>query len=203
MLQLNKNYKLGGKTFWLFYFRHGKLLSLFIVGLCYLAWAIYLGPLRLKAEEWLFSHYSYVTIDMLVSWILMLAFSLLVVILLETWVIYRQYVFRLDEHALRIKKGIFNIKEIVLPYHHIQNVEIKRPYLYSFLGLVTIDIIVGNNATYEHEGEKNKHREASMIPVLDKKIAAELSKELIRRGVDGGESLQDAEPSLKKRRRRR
>lgn len=86
----------------------------------------------------------------------------------------------LDESAFHVKKGIFMIKQIVIPYHQIQNVEIRQPYLHRFLGLAAIDIIIPSNNPDGRDTTKN------LLPVIDKRVAGILAHELIRRGSRGG-----------------
>ena len=114
----------------------------------------------------------------------------------------------LHSNALHIKQGIFFVREHVIPYHQVVNVEINRPYLYAPFGLVQLDIITGQSLDAEQSNEKKKrnyHKKQSILPVLDKKLARALSHELMRRSVGEHrkENNVDTDQTNKSRRRRR
>lgn len=185
MLQLNKTYKLGKKTFWLFFFKYAKWMVFVSALLAYGLWSSYYGTLAPKADELLNTYASYLPKEMVAMWIALTIFSIMFVGFLRAYVMYRQYKFMLDESAFHVKKGIFMIKQIVIPYHQIQNVEIRQPYLHRFLGLAAIDIIIPSNSPDGRDTTKN------LLPVIDKKVAGILAHELIRRGSRGGSHFDD------------
>lgn len=175
MLELNKTYKLGKKTFWMFFLKYAKWMVLFSILILAFVWSAWFGRLADWSDAELAKYVPYLPKYMPTTWLLLLAFSSTFFGFLRAHVMYRQYKFLLDETALHVRRGLFNIKQIVIPYQQIQNVEIRQPILHRFFGLAAIDIIVpsgpdGNNAA------KN------LLPVIDKRIAGLLAHEIIKRG---------------------
>jgi len=48
---------------------------------------------------------------------------------------YRNYTFTLEEFGLKLRKGIFNIEEITVPYRQIQGVDVVQPIVYRLFGV--------------------------------------------------------------------
>jgi uncharacterized membrane protein YdbT with pleckstrin-like domain len=113
---------------------------------------------------------------MLNLWIISLFFSVLILIFLSTFERYIQHRFILGEHSFHIRKGIFMIKEKVIPYRHIQNVDIEQPYHYRILGLAKLNITTARLDNFEDE-------KTNLIPFIDKNMARKLSDFLIQQGV--------------------
>lgn len=68
------------------------------------------------------------------------------------------------------------VKEKVIPYRHIQNVDIDRPYHYRLFGLSKLDITTSRLDNFEDE-------KTNLIPLIDKNLANKLSDFLIKQGV--------------------
>jgi uncharacterized membrane protein YdbT with pleckstrin-like domain len=204
MYTIGKKNKLGKKTFWYFFITRnffGLILTLLTL---YLAYEIYYGVLSKYVKDLLLSNVSYVSTSMVSSWLLMLTGSLLIILLARTSVLYKQYSFVLHNHALHITHGIFFVKEQIIPYPQITNVEIVSPYIYSLFGLVQLNVETGQT---EDRGNK-KNEKTRDLPPMDKVSATKLAHELMRRAalqngyqVDS-KSLQGGISSQKKRRRR-
>ena len=179
MYTIGKKNKLGKKTFWYFFITKNFLAVVLTLAISYLAYEVYAGRLTKYAEELLQSHVNYISTDMVSSWLLMLAGSFIVIILARTSVLYKQYSFVLHHHALHITHGIFFVKEQIIPYPQITNVEIISPYTYSLFGLVQLNIETGQ--TEQHASKK---KETSRdLPPMDKVSASKLAHELMRRAA--------------------
>lgn len=208
MFITGKNYHLGYKTFWFFFITHNKVLLAIFVGTLFISYQIQYGIFLPGVSGWLANNYSYVDISMVAMWLWMIIGSFVAILFLRTSVLYKQYSFVLHKHALHVKHGLFLVREHVMPYHQIINVEINRPYLYAPLGLVQLDIITGQSAEVDQQIYKNKkhqHSKQSILPVLDKKLARALSHELMRRSVGEhrkGENVGADETNISRRRRR-
>jgi len=203
MIELNKTYTLGKKAFWIVFMRHGKfilLLSAFLGASSYFFYYTEKGKTALTA--YLLTHNSFITSDLISLGLLLGSVSFLFFAFIESSVFYRQYKFSLDNHSLKIRKGIFLIKEIVVPYHHIQNVEINTSYFLLPFGLVTLDIITNSSNTFEGAREGKAKREP-LFPLMDRRLATALSRELIRRGAGNGESFSSPNQEAVRRTRKR
>lgn len=180
-------YKLGNKTFWLFFFKYGKWFVLISLLMTALVYEMYFGSLQTATDTYLReSWYNELNKGLLTTWIMMVAFSISFVGYLRAYVLYRQYKFHLTENAFHVRHGIFSIKEIVIAYHQIQNVEIRRPYHYRMMGLSKLDISLSNNMPVE--AHLKGSNQSTLLPVLDKTLASSLAHELVRRGSDFGKA---------------
>ncbi len=180
-IPINRWFHLGKKTFWLFLLRSGKFFILLLAGAILLTYHAYFGKWKDTFDNFFVVEHPnwYLTGGsvMMILWLSMLGY--LIVVLLRAWVIYRQYKIMLDEYAINLRRGIFFVKEMVIPYQQIQNVEIKQPYLYRPFGLAELDVVLQVKSS-EFENKKGKHK--SLLPVIDKKMAKALANEIIHRG---------------------
>lgn len=175
MLELEEIYKRGKRTFVFLMFKYGWWIFALAIGLGYLAFSVYFGKLHDPVGDFLNKHSDwYVDSSMLSLWIFLIAVSLLLFGYLKVNVHYRQYKFMLDEHAFHLRKGLFFVKEITIPYGQISNVHIGRPYHYRIFGIAELDILSTSGGIVKRK-EKNY-----LIPVLDLSLARELSKHLVR-----------------------
>ncbi len=208
MYIIGKKNKLGRKTFWYFFITKNLFGLLFTGIILYLCYAIYRGPLLVPVGELLSKNISYISTGMVSSWFLMIALSIIIILMARTSVLYKQYSFVLHNHALHIKRGIFFIKEQIIPYPQITNVEIIRPYLYSFFGLVKLNIETGQEGDApSSRSKKYVSQSASLFPPMDKGLATELAHELMRRaalqnGYQAEEVNVNQNSSTRRRRRR-
>ncbi len=187
-IPLKNWHRLGKKTFWIFFLRHSKLFFLIFGLSCWFTYSVTRGTkveafnnFFLKHPEW------YLSSGLVLSTLWMAIFGYLLVIFLYCWVIYRQYKFMLDEHAFYVRRGIFFIREVVIPYRQIQNVEINRPYLYRILGLAELDITTLTNSQVHEIHENEKHKKKNLLPVIDYRIAKILARNLVQRGTNAGQ----------------
>ncbi len=165
---------LGHKTYVLFlldYIQTGAFLLLVAIGLFILSAQSFLA----KAPVPNLAHY--VT---LAGWVALgLSGIALLVAFLITGLIYRNYVFMLDEDALKIKRGVLNKEEIAIPYRQIQDVDINRDLNYQILGMSRVLIL-----TAGHDDEKKEPDDSDsegIIPAMDKDLAEWLQGELLKR----------------------
>jgi putative membrane protein len=101
----------------------------------------------------------------------------LAVILLITWLIYRNYKFSLGDDALKIKQGVINKTETAIPYRQIQNVDIERDLSIQMFGLSRIVILTAG----EEETKPGQDESEGILPALDKDLAEWLQAELLKR----------------------
>ena len=80
------------------------------------------------------------------------------------------------------------IKEKVIPYRHIQNVDLEQPYHYRIFGVARLNITTARIDVFDDEvkgkhGQKaERHGKTNLIPIIDKKIAKELAHYLVSQG---------------------
>ncbi len=69
------------------------------------------------------------------------------------------------------------VKEKVIPYRHIQNVDIEQPYHYRVFGIAKLNITTARAENLE------QNKGLNLIPIIDKNLARKLSDFLIKQGV--------------------
>ncbi len=65
---------------------------------------------------------------------------------------HRNYTFTLEEFDLKLKKGIFDIKEVSIPYRQIQNVDITKPLVYQFFGVSRLVLVTAGHSEKSNDG---------------------------------------------------
>lgn len=200
MFEFEQKYKRGKRTFLFLYLKHGWLFNL--VGLLFLllAWAIYYGPFYSATANFLDSHPNwYITSTMLSQWLVLLAAASFIMALLESRIMYAHYKFLLDDHAFNLYKGVFFIRETIIPYQQISNVNITRPYHYRIFGISQLDILTAaDKGAIQGDDGKDKKRKL-LIPIIDAHIARDLARQLMecaskkRKGIDLHETALDVE----------
>ena len=81
--------------------------------------------------------------------VLLIAFVLFVFGFVISRLEYKNSTFTLEEFDVKIKKGVLNITEISLPYHHIRSVDITRTLAYRTFGVSKLTMITdsGDNSS--------------------------------------------------------
>lgn len=172
MFETGKVYKRGGRTHLYIFVKYTWWIFLFAVLSGYLAYEIYFGRLRTYVESFLNDHKDwYIDVTMLSEWILILSFGFLIICYLRTKVMFNEYKFVFDDHAFHLRKGLFMIREINIPYYQVSNVHIIRPYFFRFLGLAQLDIV--------SSADRN-HATDYLIPVIDATLAKQISGQLLK-----------------------
>ena len=175
----DKKYTLGKRAFWFLLFKHNKKFLTFLILLIVFVYIINTHDFK----EWLSEVHTIITVGMLNLWTVSLILSILILLFLSTFERYIQHRFVLGEHSFHIRKGIFMIKEKVIPYRHIQNVDIEQPYHYRLLGLAKLNVTTARLDNFEDE-------KTNLIPLIDKNLARKLSDFLIQQGVKSHNSVE-------------
>ncbi len=168
----DKKYTLGKRAFWFLFFKHGYKPFLVLLACGTIVYFINTA----NFESWLSTVDTIITVGLLNLWIISLILSILFLIFVSTFERYIQHKFLLGEHSFHVRRGIFMVKEKVIPYRHIQNVDIDRPYHYRLLGLSKLNITTARLDNFEDE-------KTNLIPLIDKHLAKKLSDFLIKQGV--------------------
>jgi membrane protein YdbS with pleckstrin-like domain len=193
MFELNKKYTLGKRTFWFLYIKNGKIATLIILFFLTATVLMYIGQTSLWTTEFLSSHFDGIlTKGLLTLWFLLVAFSFFIILAISLFEHFAQHKFMLDDHSFHVRKGILMIKEKVIPYRHIQNVDIEQPYHYRLFGVARLNITTARIDTFDDDmdGMLDKkgrqkhlqHGKNNLIPIIDKKIAKELAHYLVSQG---------------------
>ena len=181
-LELNKKYTFGKRTFWFLFLKNGKIATLITIGLIYLMFAINTGALGAATDEFLAGHFGgIVTATMLTQWLGLIVGAVIIFMAIMMYEHHAQHKFMLDDHSFHIRRGILMVKEKLIPYRHIQNVDLEQPYHYRIFGVVRLNITTARVDTFADEKDK-KHDSKHLIPLMDKKIAKELSHFLVTKG---------------------
>ena len=91
---------------------------------------------------------------------------------------YKNFTFTLEEFDIKLKQGLFNIKEISLPYRQIQSVDISRTLAYQFFGVSRLVMIT---AGHEEDNMKNPDETDTVFDPIDADLAEEVRQTLQRK----------------------
>ena len=141
-----------------------------------------------SASHLISSSVSFVAVVILIIAVIMFIVGYIVALLY-----YRNYTFMLEEFGLKLKKGIFDIKEISIPYRQIQSVDVMKPFNYQIFGVSRLMII-----TAGHEDVKEGTETDTVFDPIDAGLAEEIRVILQRKigiQVTEGENKADAEVS--------
>lgn len=184
MLEYNKVYHCGKKTFTFFLVRHGWPFFTLALLLIYTAYEMYFGRLEAKTTAFLGSFPDlYISTGMLSEWILLTGLSLILIGYIRSKVLHRKIRFKIDQHAFHLREGLFMIKESVIPYRQISNVHLVRPYIYRMLGLSRLDIMTVSDKDVLRRATGKKSGDF-LIPLIDTSIARELAEHLMHHASD-------------------
>jgi len=89
---------------------------------------------------------------------------------------YKFFVFTIEEFGLRLKKGVLNIEEIVIPYRQMQNIDVTRPLIYRLFGISRLVIF---SAGHEQVGEPEQTD--TVFDPIDCELAQKIRELLGRR----------------------
>ena len=103
---------------------------------------------------------------------------------------YRFFTLTLEEFDLRLRKGIFNIQEITIPYRQMQNVDVVRNVLYRIFGISKLVIMsAGHDEDPTDEAVNN-----TVFNPIDHNLAEEIRAVLERRiGIQVIERVEKAD----------
>ncbi len=111
------------------------------------------------------------------AWLIMIFVFL--VTFFVTYLVYDNYLFMLDEYALKIRRGIIGKEEIAIPYRQIQDVDIEQSIGDRMWGVARLVIL-----TAGREDEKNPDagtESEGIFPALARDLAESLQAELLKR----------------------
>jgi uncharacterized membrane protein YdbT with pleckstrin-like domain len=151
--------RLGWKTFWVFMMERMNIAL--IVGVIACTFILLNLPLTAYAV-----------------WIFLIVFTVTVLV---AWIEYANFAFLLADDALKVKRGVIHKEEIAIPYRQIQNVDIERTLLFQIAGTSRLVILTAGHDDTDADKEDGKADSEGIIPVMDKKLAARLQVELLKR----------------------
>ncbi len=175
-IAFDTRYRSGTRTFLYYVIKYCWWIIGLAVAFAYLAYAMYFGGLHAITTQFLASNPSwYIDVGMLSQWSALVAIGCLIVAYLRVEVQYRQYSFHVDDHAFHLRRGLFRVQEITIPYAQITNVHIEQPYHWRLLGLAQFDITISSS----RQALQMRKRREFLIPVIDTSLARALSRFLI------------------------
>lgn len=189
-IAFDTKYRTGRRTYTYLLLKHCWWLVLVALGFFYLAFSISWGSLHAATAQFLAGNPSwYIDTGMLTQWSALVAIAFLIVVYLDVSVRYRQYAFHVDDHAFHLRRGLFRVQEITIPYAQISNVHIEQPYHWRLLGLAQLDITISSS----RDALRAKKRREFLIPCIDKSLARALSRFLIEEASGYDDEDDDAE----------
>ncbi len=182
MLILNQYQRLGTKTFWVLAIRN----STFGI-IIFLIWAVAVGLvlnntlnsitfLAQNAQVLKTTQDGLIIVTVVLFFLWIIAF---IIALLAAGAKYYPYQFMLGDDAISIKQGFLSTKEVSIPYHHIQDVNIEQTLTDRMYGVSRIAILT---AGHEDSGSDDSNDSSEgALPIIDSTLASEIRNELIHR----------------------
>jgi uncharacterized membrane protein YdbT with pleckstrin-like domain len=190
MIEFDTKYRPGRHTFVYLLIKYCWWFIALAAGSGYLAFEIYAGNLNAGAGQFLAAHPDwYVTIVMLSEWLALLSIAILIIAYVRVSVQYRRYTFYVDDHAFHLRRGLFRVQEITIPYQQISNVHIEQPYHWRLLGLAQLDITISSS----RDALRPRKNRDFLIPCIDKSLARSLSHFLVKEASGDDDENNDDE----------
>ncbi|MFM2415023.1 MAG: hypothetical protein RI911_716 [Candidatus Parcubacteria bacterium] len=183
MLEYGQQYHLGPRTFFFMFIRYGWWMTILAASIAYLGWQFLYGSAGVWLAGFLERHPDlFLDTFIIILMTFLIALSVLFVALLRTYVLFKQYKFAVDKKAFKLRRGLFRIREIRVPYLQITTVRIEQPYHYRFLGLAQLDVVMNTDASAAKtiHNHKRKEDQLFLLPLIDKNLAHLLSNHLMR-----------------------
>ncbi len=183
MLEYEQRYTLGVRTFLFMFLKYGWWLSIITGLLVYLGLQFAYGSAGVWLATFLGNHPEWFLDTFIITLMtFLIAASVFFIALLRTFVLFKQYQFTVDKKAFKLRRGIFRIREIRVPYLQVTTVRIEQPYHYRMLGLAQVDIILNTDSGISKtiHNHKRKEEQDFLLPLIDKKRAHLLSNHLIK-----------------------
>ncbi len=101
-----------------------------------------------------------------------------VITFLVAYLTYANYLFMLDDNALKIKRGILSKEEIAIPYRQIQDVDLEQSLSDRIWGVARLAILTAGR---EEPKEGEEDTAEGVLPAVDRDLAEALQTELLKR----------------------
>jgi len=101
-----------------------------------------------------------------------------VITFLVAYLTYANYLFMLDDNALKIRRGILAKEEVAIPYRQIQDVDIEQSVSDRVWGVARLAILTAGREEAK-EGEEDTAE--GVLPAVDRALAESLQTELLKR----------------------
>jgi len=189
-IAFDTRYRTGRRTYLYLLVKHCWWIIAAGIALAYLAFEISFGSMQAPLAQFLASNPGwYVDTGMVAQWTLLTSIAFFIVAYLGVSVEYRKYSFHVDDHAFHLRRGLFRVQEITIPYAQISNVHIEQPYHWRLFGLAQLDITISSS----RDAFRQKKRRDFLIPCIDKPIARALSHFLIEEASGYDDEDEDEE----------
>ncbi|MDR3519875.1 MAG: PH domain-containing protein [Candidatus Pacebacteria bacterium] len=93
-----------------------------------------------------------------------------------SWLNYISRTFTLDVDSFDISRGIFNKKEVSIPYRQIQDLDIEQTFFHKLMGVSRLIVLTAGNDEKDKEGESE-----GIFEVIDSNIAEKLREDLLEK----------------------
>ena len=163
---IKQYYPLGSETFTMMVFKRGFVcLVIFIV----LVFAIFF-------LDWVPAQYGDIAINIIFGCIALLLVALMATFFIG-WLEYIRYGIFVYEKDIKIKRGLFQVEEVGIPYRRIKDVKVERSLSDQMFGLSTIIITM-----LEAEGGVVDQKESQVVlSSLEKQIAQEIQDTVLKK----------------------
>ena len=111
----------------------------------------------------------------LVNGLFIISVLLIIFGALMSWINYISCEYTLDENAISIRRGIFNKKEVFIPYRQIENINIDQTFNFKMMGVSKLIIETAGNDS------NNGDNSEGIFDVIDSKVATSMREFILQR----------------------
>ncbi|MEI7688828.1 MAG: PH domain-containing protein [Candidatus Nomurabacteria bacterium] len=113
--------------------------------------------------------------NFLVNGLFIISILLIIFGILMSWINYISCEYALDENAISIRRGIFNKKEVFIPYRQIENINIDQTFNFKMMGVSKLIIETAGN-----DGNNGGDPEG-VFDVIDSNVATSIREFILQR----------------------
>ena len=111
-----------------------------------------------------------------ISGLFVIAILVLVGGFFMSWMDYISCAFTLGDGSFNIRRGIFNKKEVSIPYRQIQSVDIEQTFYHKMMGVSKLVVLTAGNDEGDKEGESE-----GIFEVIDSQVAEKMRGDILQR----------------------
>ena len=117
---------------------------------------------------------SLTIVGYLVNGLYIVSIILILYGIVMSWINYISCEYSLDENAFSIRRGIFNKKEVFIPYRQIENINIDQTLNFKMMGVSKLTVDTAGN-------DNNAGKPEVVFDVIDSRIAVSIRDFILQR----------------------
>ena len=170
---MNTNQKLGIKVFY-YYLSKRVTIGIFLLVISFIISSMK-GAVVTKMDLLIPLTVSLTIVGYLVSGLFIASTLLILFGIVMSFINYISCEYTLDENSISIRRGIFNKKEVFIPYRQIENINIDQTFNFKMMGVSKLTIeTAGSDSNNGGDPE-------GVFDVIDSKVANSIRETILQR----------------------